>query len=186
MTSSSLSRFSRLLVVELPGFCHALRPELSARVLVARTRARGAWRLGPLEGVKGSCSPVGEASEDFCQHRRGCYFQKVGIVYTIQFLNSRRCVVAEASAKAVRLGVVTWACRWIAGGPPPPLGSCPPIGCTSCLFLSTPKPRHTKTAGHGTFRLPCRFLTLIRDSHSAGSTRFPPFGTCRVVSNSFS
>ena len=42
---------------------------------------------------------------DFCQHGREWYFQKVGMVYTIQILNSRRCVVAEASAKAVRLSV---------------------------------------------------------------------------------
>ena len=42
---------------------------------------------------------------DFCQHGREWYFQKVGMVYTIPILNSRRCVVAEASAKAVRLSV---------------------------------------------------------------------------------
>ena len=51
---------------------------------------------------------------DFCQHGREWYIQKVGyafpmdiqkvgMVYTIPILNSRRCVVAEASAKAVRV-----------------------------------------------------------------------------------
>ena len=50
---------------------------------------------------------------DFCQHGREWYIQKVGyafpmdiqkvgMVYTIQILNSRRYGVAEASAKAVR------------------------------------------------------------------------------------
>ena len=64
MTSSNFSRFSRLLVVELPGFCRALRPELFAQVLVARTRARGAWRLGALEGVNGSANTGGDGTSE--------------------------------------------------------------------------------------------------------------------------
>ena len=51
-----------------------------------------------------SCQQRMEARvPDFCQHGREWYFQKVGMVYTIQILNSRRCVVADASAKAVRV-----------------------------------------------------------------------------------
>ena len=93
---------------------------------------------------------------------------------SVVFMAGGRVTQLHCSPKCAHSGVVAWICRWIAW--------------TAGLWKLqvTADRRHTKTAGHGTFRLPCRFLTLIRDSHSAGSTSFPPFGTCRVVSNSFS